>query len=226
MVTRVLIVEDEKDIRELMRSTLEDEEGFAVEECGSGDQVVAMLEKLKPELVLVDQMLPGKLGTDVIREIRTKAHLHLTPIIMVTGCDSEEEKVQGLNAGADDYITKPFSRKELIARVRAVLRRSQLSNMDAVKLEYKDLTIDTVEHRVTLAGEEVSLTLTEFKILAELIIHTGKVLSRTELCENVLGRLNVTDRTIDVHVASLRKKLKSRGDDIQTVRGVGYRVAI
>ena len=219
----VLVIEDERDIRDIIRSTLE-EEGFKVYELPRGEEALQFIRRSRPDVVLVDQILPGKRGTEVIQEVRMTRAFQLLPMILVTGCDSEAEKVSGLTLGADDYITKPFSRKELIARVKACLRRSQITGgTKQGEIHSGTLKVNLSSHRATLSEVELRLTLTEFKILVELMSYDGKVLSRADLCDRVLGRANVTDRTIDVHIAALRKKLGARGDEIETVRGVGYR---
>lgn len=218
----VLLIEDEKEIRDLMRASLEGA-GYLVQEWTHGGSVIQMLEVIQPQIIFIDQLLPHRLGTEVIKDIRTDHRFNQIPIIMVTGCDSGAEKVEGLSVGADDYVTKPFSRAELIARAKALLRRVVPTFEKATKIQHKDLLLDLTAHRALRSGRELPLTLTEFKILFELITHPDKVLSRLELCERVLGRTNVTDRTIDVHVAALRKKMSDIGNDIQTVRGVGYR---
>lgn len=223
---RVLIVEDEGEIRDFLVSQFKDA-GAASHGLPSGEQILQTLEVFQPNVVLLDQMMPGKSGREIIREIRTHARFSETPIMMVTGLDGEAEKIQALELGADDYVTKPFSVKELIARAQALVRRAHSTHKAQQKnLVVKDLTVDFSAHRVLLRGHEVPLTLTEFKILCELLRQSGQVLTRDKLRERALGNLNVTDRTIDVHMASLRKKLDDMGDSIETVRGVGYRMAL
>ena len=218
----ILLIEDEKEIRDLMRVALESS-GYSVHEWTHGGSVIQTIELTRPHLIMIDQLLPQRLGTDIIKDIRDDIRFNHIPIIMVTGCDSEAEKVLGLTVGADDYVTKPFSRAELLARVKALLRRVSPASVKATKIGHKDLVLDLTAHRALKNGLELPLTLTEFKILFELITNPDRVLTRLELCERVLGRTNVTDRTIDVHVAALRKKMGEVGNDIQTVRGVGYR---
>jgi DNA-binding response OmpR family regulator len=223
---RVLVVEDESEIREFLVSQFVDS-GAAAHGLPSGDLILQALEAFQPNIVLLDHMMPGKSGRDIIREIRSHARFSETPIMMVTGLDGEAEKIQALEMGADDYVTKPFSVKELIARAHALVRRSQSTHRAQQKnLVVKELTVDFSAHRVLLRGNEIPLTLTEFKILCELLRQSGQVLTRDKLRERALGNLNVTDRTIDVHMASLRKKLDDMGDSIETVRGVGYRMAL
>jgi len=223
---KVLIVEDESEIREFLISQFIDSGSLAVG-LPSGDQVLQTLESFQPNVVLLDQMMPGKSGREIINEIRSSARFSETPIMMVTGLDGEAEKIQALEMGADDYVTKPFSVKELIARAQALVRRAKAAHKQTQKnLVVKDLTVDFSAHKVLLRGTEIPLTLTEFKILCELLRQSGQVLTRDKLRERALGNLNVTDRTIDVHMASLRKKLEDMGDSIETVRGVGYRMAL
>ena len=223
---RVLVVEDESEIREFLVSQFI-EAGAQSSGLPSGDQILATLESFQPNIILLDQTMPGKSGKDVIKEIRSHTRFSEIPIMMVTGLDGESEKIQALEMGADDYVTKPFSVKELIARSHALVRRSQSTHRAQQKnLVVKDLTVDFSAHKVILRGQEIALTLTEFKILCELLRQSGQVLTRDKLRERALGNLNVTDRTIDVHMASLRKKLSDMGDSIETVRGVGYRMAL
>lgn len=178
-------------------------------------------------MILLDQMMPGKTGKQVIMEVRSHARFCELPIMVVTGLDGEEEKIQALEIGADDYVIKPFSIRELIARVHALARRAKAAHKSQQKsLVVKELSVDFVSHKVTHCGRELPLTLTEFRILCELLKQSGQVLSRDILRERALGNLTVTDRTIDVHMASLRKKLDGIGDSIETVRGVGYRLAL
>jgi two-component system alkaline phosphatase synthesis response regulator PhoP len=222
---RVLVIEDEEEIREFLVSQF-NEVGNQAMGLSSGEAVIASLENFGPSVILLDQMMPGKSGRDVIREIRSHARFSETPIMMVTGLDSEQEKIEALEMGADDYVTKPFSVKEVIARAQALVRRAKAAHKSQQKnLNVGELSIDFTAHRVTMAEQEVPLTLTEFKILCELLKQQGQVLTRDKLRERALGNLNVTDRTIDVHMASLRKKLAHMGEKIETVRGVGYRMA-
>ncbi|MCM2281361.1 MAG: response regulator transcription factor [Bdellovibrionaceae bacterium] len=220
---KVMVVEDEQDIREILKNLLEDE-GFQVVALENGIHILEELRRHTPDLVLLDHILPGKTGVEVVREIRGQDAYARLPIIMVTGLSGEDDKVTALDIGADDYVTKPFYPKELAARIKALARRSEIEPKQS-RLTHNRLTIDFAAHRVLLDGREVALTLTEFKILSELLKQSGTVLTRERLRERALGNLNVTDRTIDVHMASLRKKLAPLGDQIETVRGVGYRFA-
>jgi two-component system phosphate regulon response regulator PhoB len=229
---KVMVIEDESDIREILKNLLE-EEGFQVVTLDNGMNLLAELQSNRPDLLLLDQILPGKTGVEAVREVRASINFSRLPIIMVTGLSGEEDKVNALEIGADDYVTKPFYPKELAARIKALARRtdgtsaaetvtSQSKSTDE-KITRDSLVIDFSAHRVTIEGNEIALTLTEFKILSELLKQAGQVLTREKLRERALGNLNVTDRTIDVHMASLRKKLGMIGNQIETVRGVGYR---
>lgn len=223
---RILVVEDENEIREFLVSQFEDH-GMHAEGLSNGDGFLQKLEQFQPGIIVMDQMMPGKSGTELIRELRGSLKFSEVPVIVLTGLDGEAEKVAALEMGADDYVTKPFSVKEVVARVQALVRRSQATHKSQQKnMSIQDLHVDLIAHRVTLKGAEVALTLTEFKILVELMRQAGQVLTRDRLRERALGNLNVTDRTIDVHMASLRKKLEDMGDKIETVRGVGYRLAV
>lgn len=223
--TRVLVIEDETEIREFLVSQLEENNMKALG-LSSGEEVRNAIEVFKPHAILLDQMMPGKSGREIVREIRSNVQYADIPIMMVTGLDAEVEKVESLGDGADDYVTKPFSIREVIARINALVRRSQAAHLAQQKsIVVRELVVDLIAHRVSLRGKEVPLTLTEFKILVELLRQCGQVLTRDRLREKALGNLNVTDRTIDVHMASLRKKLEEIGELIETVRGVGYRMA-
>ena len=231
---KVMIVEDESDIREILKSLLE-EEGFQVVALENGMNLLEELKVNRPDLLLLDQILPGKTGVEAVREVRASLNFSNLPIIMVTGLSGEEDKVTALEIGADDYVTKPFYPKELAARIKALARRSESAVGSAAspsppksshdRITHDSLVVDFSAHRVTVDGAAVALTLTEFKILVELLKQAGQVLTREKLRERALGNLNVTDRTIDVHMASLRKKLGLIGHQIETVRGVGYRFA-
>lgn len=221
---KVMVVEDERDIRDILKNLLEDE-GFQVVAFENGQNILEDLRVNEPDLLLLDQILPGKTGVEAVREVRSSEKFAKLPIIMVTGLSGEDDKVTALDLGADDYVTKPFYPKELAARIKALARRSDLSDGTGAKdrITRDNVVVDFSAHRVTVDGQEVGLTLTEFKILSELLKQSGQVLTRERLRERALGNLNVTDRTIDVHMASLRKKLGDVGNQIETVRGVGYR---
>lgn len=226
--TRVLVVEDEADIRKILKDLLE-AQGFYVVDLASGQAILHQIELHRPDVLLVDQMMPGITGSEIIAQVRRDQRHTTLPIIMVTGLSGEEDKVRVLNLGADDYVTKPFLPKELAARINALVRRTAAREL-AAKVEPQelirgDIRIELRSHRAFILNEEVQLTLTEFKILRELLRQVDHVLTREQLRERALESVNVTDRTIDVHMASLRKKLGTVGDIIETVRGVGYRLA-
>ena len=227
MTQYILVAEDNRDIQELIVYNLR-QEGFEVATVSQGDQVLDSINKKVPDLLLLDLMLPRLTGTEVCKQIRMREDLRRLPIIMVTAKSTETDKVVGLELGADDYITKPFSPKELVARTKAVLRRSQLSGNvptgNNPLLKCGELELDVAKHRVSLSKIDLSLTLTEFNILRELMGALGQVMSRNDLMVRAIGNdVSVTDRTIDVHMAALRKKLGNYGEFIETVRGVGYR---
>jgi DNA-binding response OmpR family regulator len=225
MADLVLIVEDEDDIRELLEYNLK-QEGFEVFSIVRGDLAFDAIKQKNPQLVLLDLMLPGMTGIEICKKVRSDAQIKSMPIIMVTAKDTESDIVVGLELGADDYIAKPFSPKELIARCKAVLRRQQRPAQQAALDHFisGELKVDLLGHQAILKGEKLPLTLTEFKLLKELLSSAGQVMTRRRLLGLVVGSdVTVTDRTIDVHLASLRKKLGSYGSAIETERGVGYR---
>jgi DNA-binding response OmpR family regulator len=225
MEIKVLIIEDESELRDVLASNLE-MSGCQVLGLENGQDILRHLENFKPDIILLDQMMPGKSGQELIRDVRAQMRYADIPIMMVTGLNSEEQIVAALNMGADDYLTKPFSMRELQARTQALVRRARVQHRQQQQnIAFRELQVDLRSYKVTLRGHEVALTLTEFKILCELIRQSGQVLTRDRLREKALNNLNVTDRTIDVHMASLRKKLDDMGHSIETVRGVGYRMA-
>ena len=223
---RVLIVDDEPSIVELVRFALE-REGFATEAAASGSEALEAVQRRAPDLILLDLMLPGVDGLEVCRRLRQQSSI---PIIMLTARASEVDKVVGLELGADDYITKPFSPRELVARVKAVLRRTQAPAPPAggQELRVGDLRMDTARHEVWVGQRRVELTPKEYELLRTFMSHRGMVLTRELLLDKVWGYDFVGDtRTVDVHVVRLRQKLEddpSRPRYIETVRGVGYRM--
>jgi DNA-binding response OmpR family regulator len=219
----VLIVEDEPDIAEGLRYNLE-REGLraVVAETGEKGLALALDKNDPPALVLLDLMLPGMSGTELCRRLRREPQTRKTPIIMLTARGSEAERVEGLDLGADDYVTKPFSVRELVARVRAVLRRAE----DASSTRYEDgkLAVHFEDMHVLCEGAEVRLTRKEFALLSALARRPGKVATRNQLLDDVWGQQYYGDtRTLDVHIRRLRSKLGPCGDSIETVVGVGYR---
>ncbi len=223
-MTKILIVEDEESFREALDFMLR-KEGYEVFLADNGDVAVEIFERKGADLILLDLMLPGMSGVDVCRKIRLTSQV---PIIMVTAKDSEVDKVVGLEIGADDYVTKPFSSRELLARVKAVLRRSsELSSEDAHAFESGPVRIDVERHLVSVNGTPVALPLKEFELLKLLISNAGRVLTRTQLIDRVWGSDYVGDtKTLDVHVKRLRSKIEpdpAVPKYLVTVRGLGYK---
>ena len=225
MAQRILVVEDEPDLLALVRINLE-QAGFEVETAENGSDALAALRRAPPDLMLLDLMLPDVPGTEICRRIRGSAELSELPIIMLTAKADEVDRVVGLELGADDYVTKPFSPRELMLRVRAVLRRQRPDTTPARVIEHGDLSLDPERHRCFVDGEEVDLTAKEFSLLQCLMRRPGRVMTRDRLLDDVWGSdITVTTRTIDTHLKRLREKLGRAGDLIETVRGVGYRFA-
>jgi two-component system phosphate regulon response regulator PhoB len=223
MTATILIVEDEADLRELVRYNLE-AEGFRVSMAESGDEAVERIRDGVPDLILLDWMLPGLSGIELCRRWRSREETARTPIIMITARGEEEERVRGLATGADDYVVKPFSMPELVARIQALLRRSSTQLVTNV-LKAGDLELDRQSHRVRRSGRDLHLGPTEYRLLEYLMRHPGRVYSREQLLDGVWGNdVYVDERTVDVHVGRLRKAI-NRGreaDPIRTVRGAGY----
>ena len=219
----VLIVEDETGLVELLRYNLE-RAGFDVGVAGDGEEAMTAIAEHRPDIVLLDWMLPLMSGIEVCRQIRRQPDTANLPIIMLTARGEEGDRVRGLDAGADDYVAKPFSPTELISRIRAVLRRIRPALTDQV-LAYADLRMDLAAHRVTRAGRNVHLGPTEFRLLRYLMEHPGRVFSREQLLDSVWGKdVYVEARTVDVHIRRLRKALNGEAerDIIRTVRAAGY----
>jgi two-component system, OmpR family, response regulator RegX3 len=223
-VTRVLVVEDEESFSDALSYMLR-REGYEVEVAATGPEALQTFERTGADLVLLDLMLPGLSGTEVCRELRTRSHV---PIIMVTARDSEVDKVVGLELGADDYVTKPFSSRELVARIRAVLRRgAEPEELMLNVVEAGPVRMDVERHVVTVDGNQVALPLKEFDLLELLLRNAGRVLTRGQLIDRVWGADYVGDtKTLDVHVKRLRAKIEpdpSQPRHLVTIRGVGYR---
>lgn len=224
-MARVLVIEDEPDLQELLRFNLQ-KEGHAVTLAGTGSDGLHELRRQPFDLVLLDLMLPDRDGLEVCRIVRSDEALSAMPIIMVTAKSEESDVVLGLGLGADDYVTKPFRVKELMARIRVRLARHLDESRDAERrrIQVDTLVIDPVRHRVLIGEEVAPLTLTEFKLLHFLASHAGVAYGRYDLLDRIGdGESVVTDRTIDVHVRNLRKKLGRYESLVETVRGVGYR---
>lgn len=225
--SKILIVEDEADIREVLAYNL-DREGYAVLCAADGPEGLQTARREAPDVVLLDLLLPGLDGVEVCRKLKMDPTTRDIPVIMITAKGEETDVVLGLGVGADDYMTKPFSPRELIARVRAVLRRGPLKDEPGagadVKLVREGLVVDPQRHEVQVEGRPVPFTATEFRLLHFLASHPGRVFTREQLVSRIISEgAAVTERTIDVHVRSLRKKLGARRDLIETIRGVGYR---
>jgi len=223
MSARILIVEDEEALTLLLRYNLE-AEGYEVETVARGDEADSRLKENGPDLVILDWMLPGLSGIEICRRLRARVETRTLPIIMLTARGEESERIRGLGTGADDYIVKPFSVPELVARVGALLRRASPERM-AHLLNFGDIELDREKKRVSRGGEPIELGPTEFRLLEFLLERPGRVFSRAQLLDGVWGRdVYIDDRTVDVHVGRLRKAL-NRGqaaDPIRTVRGSGY----
>ncbi|HWJ74753.1 two-component system, OmpR family, phosphate regulon response regulator PhoB [Kaistia soli DSM 19436] len=223
MTPRVMIVEDEEALGLLLRYNLE-AEGYAVEVVPRGDDAETRLKETAPDLLLLDWMLPGISGIELCRRLRARDTTRTLPIIMLTARGEEQERIRGLATGADDYVVKPFSVPELMARVRAILRRSR-PEVIASLLRAGDIELDRETHRVRRSGRELRLGPTEFRLLEFLMKSPGRVFSREQLLDGVWGRdVYVDERTVDVHIGRLRKAV-NRGrvkDPIRTVRGSGY----
>ena len=224
MAKRILLVEDEAPIRDMLKFVLE-QSGYEAIEAEDYDVALEKIVEPYPDLILLDWMLPGGTGVQLAKKLKQHEYTRDIPIIMLTARGEEEDKIRGLEAGADDYVTKPFSPKELIARVKAVIRRvTPTSSEDAI--DFQGLKLDPVSHRVTSNDTPIDMGPTEFKLLHFFMTHAERVYSREQLLDNVWGtNVYVEDRTVDVHIRRLRKALSSFEHDnmIQTVRGAGYR---
>ncbi len=223
---KILVVEDNPDILELVAYNLE-AQGYEVTRAMTGENGLSQATRVSPDLVVLDVMLPGINGLDVCRKLKQNEATRALPVILLTAKSEDADIISGLELGADDYITKPFSPKVLIARVRAVLRRvSEDKVPDAnLILQVHGITMDTVRHEVTVEGEEVAVSATEFAILKHFMTSPGWVFSRNQIIDAVRGgNYPVTERSVDVQILGLRKKLGPQGLHIETVRGVGYRL--
>jgi two-component system alkaline phosphatase synthesis response regulator PhoP len=221
---KILVVDDEEDILELLTFNLT-KEGYDVSSASTGEEALSVARTESPDLILLDLMLPGMDGLEVARRIKGEPSTKNIPIVMLTAKGEESDIVTGMELGADDYITKPFSRKVLVARLRAVLRRKEEQPPDERSIfKRHDLVIHPGRHEVLVSGKEVQLTMTEFGILSFLARRPGWVFTRSQIVDAVKGEdYFVTDRSVDVQIVGLRKKLGSASRWIETVRGVGYR---
>ncbi len=221
---KILLIEDEAAIREMTAMALE-RAGYAVSEAEDASQAERVLSDGVPDLILLDWMLPGTSGIELARRLRRDEYTREVPIIMLTARSEEDDRIRGLDSGADDYVTKPFSPRELIARIKAVIRRAS-PELDEGVLAAKGLQLDSNSHRVTANGSVLDMGPTEFRLLQFFMSHPERVYSRTQLLDMVWSRGSfVEERTVDVHIRRLRKALAVEGFDgfIQTVRGAGYR---
>jgi len=222
---KILIIEDETDIVEFVTFNLI-RDGFDVISAKTGEEGLKKAQTEMPDLILLDIMLPGLNGLDVCRALKNKEQTHHIPIVMLTARNEDVDIITGLEIGATDYVTKPFSPKVLIARIRAILRHDDENiKNDTARIIFRDITIDQGKHTVSVKDNPIQLTLTEFQILLVLIRRPGWVFSRTQMIDELReGHQVITDRAIDVQIANLRKKLGSCGDYVETVRGIGYRM--
>ncbi len=229
MSKKVLIVEDDRDLVQLLRFNLE-REGFKVSYATDGSLALAELRRFAPDLLILDLMLPGADGLEICRQVRQTSQFSTVPILMLTARAEEADRVVGLEIGADDYVTKPFSLRELIARVRALLRRQEMKETERPIVQHGQLLIDAQAHRVTIGDRNVLLSALEFRLLHFLASHPGMVFSRDQLLDRVWGSdRNVTLRSVDVYVRRLREKMEEPADGftwVQTVHGVGYRFTV
>lgn len=223
MTAKILLIEDEDALRDIIAYNLI-QAGYDCWALSDGEEVMETIKEMEPDLVVLDWMLPGVSGIELCRRIRARSNLRDLPVIMITARGEEEDKVRGLETGADDYLTKPVSMAELIARIKAVLRRARPTVADAL-VKFGDITLDRDSMRVRRAGREIKLGPTEFRVLDCFLKRPGRVLSRERLLDLAWGEaLNVELRTVDVHVGRLRKALNAPGeeDPIRTVRSAGY----
>ncbi|MDY6908324.1 MAG: response regulator transcription factor [Chloroflexota bacterium] len=222
-MTTILVVDDEPHIRELARLYLE-QEGYRVEEAASGGQALSAVEQVRPSLICLDLMLPDIDGFEVCRQVRARSDI---PILMLTARKEDVDRIVGLELGADDYLTKPFHPRELVARVKAILRRSQAGVRPGQAIDVGNLHIDLSRHEATVDGQPLQLRAKELALLAHLAQNLGMVLSREQLLESVWGfDFYGETRTVDVHVNHLREKLSSATAAIETVRGTGYKMVV
>lgn len=224
----IICVEDEQNICELEIYTLQSV-GMEAVGCASGKELFELMEKQLPELIVLDIMLPDEDGISILRRLRAHKRFARIPVIMATAKGSEFDKVKGLNCGADDYIAKPFGMLEMVARIKAVLRRCEAAAPQTAAetvIRMQSLEVNTLEHKVSVDGREVALTLKEYELLKKFLQHPGIVFSRDKLLNDIWGyEFSGETRTVDVHIRTLRQKLGAAGDLIETIRGVGYRMA-
>jgi len=224
-MAKLLVIEDEPDVRNVIEYNLS-LAGHEVVLAGDGRQGLRLAREIKPDLVLLDLMLPDLSGTEVCRSLKDDQELRGTPVLVVSALDEEIDRVVGFELGVDDYVTKPFSVRELVLRVRAILRRGSPTDASGAIIEFGRLKIDREAHRVWVGAEEVSLTALEFKLLVTMYERRDRVQSRGALLDHVWGiESRISLRTVDAHVKRLREKLGAARDYVETVRGIGYRFA-
>ncbi len=228
MLNKVLVIEDEPDIRKTLEYNLS-REGYTVEGCGSIEEANTFLENPSYSIILLDLMLPDGSGLDLCKQIKSNPETNETPILILTAKDDEVDKVVGFELGADDYVTKPFSVRELILRVKAILKRNTKTSNPSnqtheINRNFGSLKMNVESHEVFINDEEIILTALEFKLLRQLVERRGRVQTRDQLLTDVWGySSDVTTRTVDTHIKRLREKLGSMGKYVQTIRGVGYK---
>jgi len=223
---KILVVDDERDILELISYNLA-RDGYTVETVASGEEALVQTLRFGPDLIILDLMLPGLDGLEVCRRLKRRDSTRHIPIVMLTAKSEDSDIVTGLEVGADDYVTKPFSPKVLIARVRAALRKSAENGPEPAEtqIEVNEIRINRARHEVHVAGSAVDLSATEFAVLELLARNPGQVFSRSQIIDRVKGKdYPVTERSVDVQILGIRKKLGTHGTHIETVRGVGYRL--
>ena len=229
MVKKILIVEDESDLIKLLKYNLE-KEGFRVSYATDGSIALAEVRRDPPDLVILDLMLPGLDGLEVCRQLRRSDKFSRIPVLMLSARSEEADRIVGLELGADDYVTKPFSMREVVARVRALLRRNEQAGPQKSKLQRGDIMIDPMAHSVMVSGRTVELSALEFRLLHYLASHPGMVFSRDQLLDSVWGNdRTVTPRSVDVYIRRVREKIENQPQQpiyVQTVHGVGYRFAL
>ncbi len=219
---RLFIIEDDKELSEILGERLR-REGYEAEQFYDGNEGLSAILSNPPSLVLLDLMLPGRRGFEICKEVREKAATANVPIVMLTANADESDIVSGLELGADDYVTKPFSFRQLLARIRAVLRRAERTRDPGLKIQIGSLTIDPISRAATKDGRSINLTESEFQILYALSSEAGKIFTRSELLQSMNPQADLVERNVDVHVSSLRKKMGPDGGRILTIRNVGYR---
>ena len=223
MAHKIYIVEDEPDLKDALTFNFENE-GFKVNSFSDGESCLKEIKRKKPDLVILDLMLPGISGLDVCREIRTSDTFNDIAVIMLTAKGEEIDRIVGFELGADDYVTKPFSVRELILRVKVILKKQSEMSANEKTIEYGPILMNLDAHNVTVDGKDIILTALEFKLLKHLLKRRGRVQTRDQLLADVWGLSSeVTTRTVDTHIKRLREKLGEVGNLIQTIRGVGYR---